>query len=286
METCDDPNEKGYDMRILVMGATGTVGRHLVGQLREQGHQVRALTRNATWAAFANGIEVFEGDLTQPEAVAPAFEDVEAVHFINFSGDDYAALETGPALVRFAEAAGVKRATVLGAGEDGPLEQALRSSGIASTILMPVEFMSNAFDCAESIRSEGVVRQAFATRRSAMVHEADIAAVAATVLTNDGHGGKKYTITGPEVLTPLQMAAQIGERIGRPIDFVELTEAEARALWQGQGFSEETIEFFVWAHGNTPEIGYTVLPTVSEITGKPARTFAQWIDENAGAFTA
>jgi uncharacterized protein YbjT (DUF2867 family) len=271
-------------MRVLVMGATGTVGNLLVGQLRDAGHQVRALTRNASKANFPNGVEVYEGDLTRPDSVAGAFEGVEAVHFINFDGGDYSSLEGGAELVRLAEEAGVKRATVLGAGEDGSLEQALRGSGIVWTVLMPVEFMNNAFDCAEAIRNDGVVRQGYANRRSAMVHEADIAAVAATALTQEGHGGKWYTITGPEVLTPVQMVAAISARIGRPIEFVELTDAESRAAWEAQGFPEETIAFFEWVHGNTPKAGYTVLPTVEQVTGRPARTFAQWIDEHAAVF--
>jgi len=273
-------------MRILVMGATGTVGGLLVEQLRAAGHQVRALTRNAARANFPEGVEVYEGDLTQPESVAWAFVGIEAVHFINFDGGDYTSLESGAELVKTAEAAGVKRATVLGAGEDGSLEKALRASQIVWTILMPVEFMNNAFDCAESIRSTGVVRQGYAHRRSAMVHEADIAAVAATALTTEGHGGKWYTITGPEVLTPVEMVTAISKRIGRPIDFVELTNAEARAEWEAQGFPEETIAFFEWVHGNTPEAGYTITQTVEQVTGRPARTFAQWIDENAAAFMA
>ena len=117
-----------------------------------------------------------------------------------------------------------------------------------------------------------------------MVHDADIAAVAAVALTGDGHGGKTYTITGPEVLTPLEMVRTIAGAVGRDIEFVELTEAEAREQWQAQGFADDVIDFFVWAHGNTPPEGYTVVPTVEQITGKPPRTFAQWVAENIDRF--
>jgi uncharacterized protein YbjT (DUF2867 family) len=117
-----------------------------------------------------------------------------------------------------------------------------------------------------------------------MIHEADIAAVAATVLGEDGHARKSYILTGPEALTPSEMVRLIGMAIGRHLRFVELTEAQAREQWQEAGYPEDVIEFFVWALGNTPPEGYTVIPTVEQVTGRPPRTFAQWAMEHAEAF--
>jgi uncharacterized protein YbjT (DUF2867 family) len=271
-------------MTILVAGATGTVGRHLVNQLHQAGEPVRALTRNPAKANFVNGIEVVVGDLTTPATLEAAMEGVTGLHLINFGGDDYALLETGHEIVSLAEKAGVKRVTVLLGGTMGGLEQAVQQSSLSWTFLQPVEFMSNMLEWAESIRSEGVVRQPFGARKTAIVHEADIAAVAMTALIQDGHNGKTYTITGPEVLTPPEMVDIIGRAIGRPVQFIELTEAQAREQWQAAGYSEEVIEFFVWAHGNTPPIGYTVVPTVEQVTGHPARPFAEWAAENAHQF--
>ncbi len=271
-------------MKFLVAGATGRVGRYLVEQLNASGHQVLALTRDASKAAFSRGVEIVEGDLTNPASIAPAMEGVTGLHLINFNGGDYSPLETGGEIIQLAERAGVKRVTILGAGEETSVEQAAKASSLAWTILQPVEFMTGALDYAETIRSEGVVRQPFANRKTAIVHEADIAAVAAAVLTGDGHSGKSYVITGPEVLTPNMMVDTIGATIGREIQFIELSEEEGREQWRVQGFPDDMIEFFVWAHGNTPEVGYTVVPTVEEVTGKPARTFAQWAQEYADAF--
>jgi uncharacterized protein YbjT (DUF2867 family) len=271
-------------MKFLIAGATGTIGGHMVKQLSQAGHQVRALTRNPAKAQFPAGVEVVQGDLTQPETLAAALEGVTGLHLINFGGDNYAPLQVGQELMALAEKAGVKRVTVLLGGQKGALEQAVEASSLAWTLLQPVEFMSNMVEWAEGIRAEGVVRVPFASRRTAIVHEADIAAVGAAALSQEGHGGKTYTITGGEVLTPRDMARIIGETIGRDIGFIEMTEAQAREQWQSQGFPAEVIEFFVWAHGNTPEIGYTVVPTVQEVTGKPPRTFAQWAAENAAKF--
>ena len=273
-------------MKILVAGATGTIGRHLVEQLHQAGHQVRALTRNPAKANFPNGVEVVIGDLTNPSTIAPAVDGVSGLHLINFGGDDYAPLQTAQEIVAMAEKAGVQRVTVLMGGEKGAVEAAVEASSLAWTLLQPVEFMSNMLEWVETIRAEGVVKQAFGSRKTAIVHEADIAAVAATALTEDGHGGKTYTITGGEVLTPPEMVRIIGAAIGREVKFIELTEAQAREQWRAEGFPDEVIEFFVWAHGNTPPIGYTVAPTVEQVTGRKPRTFAQWVAENADKFRA
>jgi uncharacterized protein YbjT (DUF2867 family) len=275
---------KEADMKFLIAGATGTIGRQLVEQLNSAGHHVRALTRNPAKANFSDGVEVVVGDLTKPETFAAALEGVTGLHLVNFGGDDYAPLESGAEIVVMAEKAGVKRVTVLRGGQESALELAVQSSSLAWTMLQPVEFMSNMLEWKEMIQTEGVVSVPFATRKTAIVHEADIAAVAAAALTEEGHGGKTYTITGPEVLTPPEMVSIIGAAIGRDIQFIELTEAQAREQWAAEGYPEEVIEFFVWAHGNTPPIGYTVVPTVEQVTGRPALTFAQWAAEHINDF--
>lgn len=271
-------------MNILVTGATGTVGRKLVQQLHQAGHQVRALTRNPAKANFPDDVEVVLGDLTVPATLEVALAGVTSLHLITFGGDDYAPLQTSAEIVAMAEKAGVKRVTVLMGGTKGGVESAVESSALAWTLLQPVEFMSNMMEWAASIRAEGVVREPFGSRKTAIVHEADIAAVAAAALTEDGHGGKTYTITGGEVLTPPAMVQIIGAAVARELRFVELSEAQARAAWRARGFPDDVIEFFVWAFGNTPEIGYTVVPTVAQVTGHPPRTFAQWAAEHADKF--
>jgi uncharacterized protein YbjT (DUF2867 family) len=203
---------------------------------------------------------------------------------INFDGGSYGMLESGEEIIELARKAGVQRVTVLRGGEKSSAENAVEASDLCWTFIEPNEFMSNMLEWAESIRAEGVVREPYANRRTSIVHEADIAAVAAAALIEEGHGGKAYSITGPEVLTPPKMVALIGEAIGRDLEFVELSEEQARNRWKEAGYSDEVIEFFVWAHGNTPEIGYTVLPTVEQVTGRPARNFVQWAREHAGAF--
>ncbi len=271
-------------MKILVTGATGTVGRQIVEQLVESGHQVRALTRNPAKANLPAGVEIVAGDLTDPASLAPALEGVTGLHLIKFGGDDYADLETGREIIALAEKAGVQRLTVLMGGTKGRLEEAVESSSLAWTFLQPVEFMANVLEWAPSIRNDGAVSLPFGDRKSAIVHEADIASVAVAALTNDGHSGKTYTITGGEVLTPRQMVQMIGATLGQEIGFNELTETEAKVQWQAAGIPSHVIDFLLWVYGNTPPMGYTVVPTVEQVTGHPPRTFAQWAAEHASAF--
>jgi uncharacterized protein YbjT (DUF2867 family) len=269
-------------MTNLVTGATGNVGRHVVAHLLADGQPVRALTRNPNKAGLPAGAEVVAGDLTDLDALAPALAGVTAAHLITFAGD--APIADGEGLVALLRAAGVRRVTVLHGGGDSPVETAVRGSDLEWTVLLPVEFMSGVLDWAPSIRAEGVVRTGFVDRRSAMVDEHDIGAVAAGVLARGGYGGRALPITGPEVLTPADMVRIVGTALGRELTLVPLTEEQARRQWRDEGFPEEVVDFFVWAHGNTPEIGYTLAPTVADVTGRPARTLARWVADHVDAF--
>ncbi|MFC9503348.1 NAD(P)H-binding protein [Streptomyces sp. NPDC057002] len=271
--------------KILVTGATGTVGRQVVAELLARGHAVRALTRDAGKAAFPAGVEVVEGDLNDPGSLAPALEGITGLHLITFAGAAFTPLETGPRILELARSAGVRRITVLHGGGPTPLEDAVRGDdGVSWTVLMPVEFMANALEWADGIQAAGEVREPFVARLSAMVHEGDIGAVAAVALTEEGHAGQEYVITGPEVLTVGDKVAAVAAAAGREIALVELTEEQAVAQWRAAYLPEDVIGFLLEAYGNTPEVGRTVSGTVEKVTGRPARTFAQWAGEHADVF--
>ncbi|MFE7837032.1 SDR family oxidoreductase [Streptomyces sp. NPDC057474] len=273
--------------KILVTGATGTVGRQVVAELLARGHAVRALTRDASRAALPVGVEVVQGDLAEPDSLIPALENVTGVHLITFGGAYFAPLETGPQILDLARAAGVCRVTVLHGGGPSPLEDAVRADdGVDWTVLMPVEFMANALEWADGIVASGEVREPFVSRLSAMVHEGDIGAVAAVALTEEGHAGQEYVITGPELLTVGDKVVSIAAARGRAIALIELTEEQAVAQWRAAGHPEDVIGFLLQAYGDTPVVGRTVVDTVEKVTGQPARTFAQWAGQHADAFMA
>ncbi|MFD4749863.1 NAD(P)H-binding protein [Streptomyces rubiginosohelvolus] len=273
-------------MTILVTGATGTVGRRVVEQLLERGEHVRALTRDPERAEFPAGVEVVGGDLEDPASLAPALRGATGLHLITFGGALFAPLETAGEILALAKEAGVRRVTVLHGGGETPMETAVRASDFAWTVVMPVEFMANALEWAPGIRSEGVVREPFVDRLSAMVHESDIGAVAAVALTEDGHGGQEYLVTGPEALTVRDKTTDIAAARGADVELVELTEEQALETWRGQGMPEDVIAFLIDVYRDTPPEGRTVLDTVEKVTGRPARTFAQWAEEHAHAFRA
>ncbi|MET8155819.1 NAD(P)H-binding protein [Sphaerisporangium sp. NPDC005289] len=288
-------------MTILVTGATGTVGRHLVRHLLESGHKVRALTRDPARAALPQGVEVVAGDLTDAAGLAPVLDGVTAAHLINFAGD-YRPLWNGPEIAAAAARAGVTRVTMLGGWQEGTLEPAVQASALEWTKLKPVEFMGNTLaDWAGRLRARGVVREPYGERRSAPVHESDIAAVAAAALTEEGHAGHTYLITGPEVLTPRDKIRILAEATGQDLRLEELTPEQTRAEWIERGrppemllfkvFGDdpaigdgEKVEFLLKVYGAAHKAGSTVSGVVEAVTGRPGRTFAQWAAEHADAF--
>lgn len=270
-------------MTILVAGATGTVGSSIVEQLTEAGHPVRALTRDPARASAPEGARLVQGDLTDPETLAPHLEGVTGLHLITFGGDDFAELTTAPRIAELAVASGVRRITVLCGYDSGPVEAALKASGLDWTLLQPVEFMANALEWAPSARDEGVVREA-KNFPSAAVHEADIAAVAVAALTEEGHGGRAYPLSGPEALTHERRVQILAEAAGRDIRWVRLTPEEEAEHMRAMGYDEEYVGFAILLATEPPEIAGRVQDTVEKVTGRPARTFAQWAQANADAF--
>ncbi|GAA5086748.1 uncharacterized protein YbjT (DUF2867 family) [Thermocatellispora tengchongensis] len=273
-------------MSYLVTGATGQAGWHVAAHLVRTGARVRGLTRDPARGRLPEGVEPVRGDLTDPSTLEPALEGVVGLHLLTTAGDDYATLETGPEIAELAVKAGVRRVTLLWNGQDGPVERAFEEAGgeLEWTRLQPVDFMANALGWAERIRATGEVREPFGDVPGAVVDEADVGAVAAAVLTRGGHGGRAYPITGPEALTPRQRLAVIGEVIGRELRFVELTEEQARERWRRAGYGEELIDLLAKWQGDPPPAAYTVAPTVLELTGRPPRTFREWVTEHAARF--
>ena len=274
-------------MPILVTGATGTVGRCVVRRLLDAGRPVRALTRDPAAARLPAGVEVVAGDFTDPPSLAAALRGVERVHLVSMDGD-------GPAVVDVLVRAGVRRLTHLGhndpsRSEDDPLEswhlvfhRAIESSGMDWTHVFPGEFMANTREWAPSIRAESVVRAPFGEWNSAMVHEDDIAAIVVKALVEDGHAGRTYQPTGPEPVRRRDAVRLIGEAIGRPVEFVELSPAEARELWRDL-YPAEVIEWFLEMGGDPDGNGW-VSPDVEQVLGRPGLTFDRWARDHAADF--
>lgn len=270
--------------KLLVTGATGNVGRHVVSQLAEAGLEVRALVRDPGRAGLP--VEMAQGDLTVPETLHPALEDVESVFLLwpAFTADG--AAEVVEAIAKHARRVVYLSANV--ADEPGThyheIERLIRNSGLGWTFLRPGGFAANTLGWAGQIR-QGVVRWPYGAASRSLIHEKDIAAVAVHVLTSGGHGGAAYVLTGPEQLTQAEQVRVIGEVIGREVRWEDQSPDEARdrlmAAWGDPAFvvaALRTWEGFV----AVPE---PVTDTVERLLGRPALTFRQWAADHAADFS-
>ncbi|MET9818541.1 MULTISPECIES: NAD(P)H-binding protein [unclassified Streptomyces] len=287
-------------MTILVTGATGNVGRNVVRQLVEKGRDVRALTRRTRAGVFPQGVQVHEGDLTRPETLTDALEGVEALFLFPVAA-------TAAEVVGRAKKAGVRRIVVLSSGAvttgfDAdfhlPVEQAVEASGLEWTHVRPGEFAMNKLALwGPPIRAERVVRDPAPDAAWFPVHEHDIADVAVLALTEEGHTGQAYTLNGPELLTHRCQVELIAQAMGEEIDFQVVTPQEAREIYLAQGgFAAENADFLLGFEdygGNESDPSEAEafdpsclgpMPTAEAVTGRPARTFAQWARDHAGEF--
>jgi uncharacterized protein YbjT (DUF2867 family) len=277
-------------MTILVTGATGNVGGSVVTQLLDRGIVPRVLTRDPGKAVFPAGVEAVKGDLAAPDTLPAALDGVEQVFLFAVGG-------SGPAFAAAARAAGVRKVVflssmaVVGSGArtnaigllHAEIEDAVRDAGLQWTFLRPGAFATNALGWAQQIRATGVVRAPHGGAAHTSIHEADIAAVGVAALTEDGHDGKGYSLTGPEALTQVDEVRLIGEAIGRPTRLEEISEEAFRAAVVDRmppGFADQLLAYWRGSVGTTPE----VLSTVEDVTGRPARTFRQWAQDHAADF--
>jgi uncharacterized protein YbjT (DUF2867 family) len=115
------------------------------------------------------------------------------------------------------------------------------------------------------------------------VDPADIAEVAAVALREPGHAGNTYTLTGPAPISPRQQTASIGDAIGEPVQFVELSRADARNYMLAH-MPEPVVEATLDILGKPKPAEQQVSPDVERVLGRPGRTFADWAARNASAF--
>jgi uncharacterized protein YbjT (DUF2867 family) len=279
---------------ILVTGATGTVGREVLGQLLAKGEKVRAMTRNPAKAGFDHGVEVVQGDFEAPPTLAAAVAGVERVYSLTF-GPRTAVHEKN--LAQAAKKAGVRHIVKLSAmGGDGETRngirrwhdegaQAIRDTGMALTVLLPTGFMCNALHWRGSIRTQGKVFSNYGEGKLPSIHPRDIAAVAACALTCPGHEGAEYLLTGPEALSVREQVKILSDATGRELAYVPVTDEAARVGMEKAGmpgFLIETLLPFA-AYIRDGKAG-RVLGTVEEVTGRQGLRFEAWARENAGAF--
>lgn len=274
-------------MTILVTGARGNIGSRLTARLAAAGHRVRASARDAGGLDAPGGVERVALDLTAPDAAAldgvrtaflyPTLGDIGA--FLKAAvkaGVEHAVLLSSPAAYDSVEHAGP-----IGAAHRA-IEDAVRESGLSHTVLYPSWLGSNVFrDWGEQIRA-GRVSIAFPEWRINPIHLDDVAGVAADLLTRERFRGRSLIVTGPESLSQREAVAAVAAELGRPVEVEELTRAQALAT-RPEWFPEAMFDSILAVAENLGDTPATVNNNVERVLGRPARTFAQWLRDNASA---
>ncbi len=288
---------------ILVLGATGEVGGRVLAGLVERGWPARGATRAPARAARAAREGKAEGaaeaswvglDLTRPASFGPALDGVERLFLIARPGDDQPERLAAP-LLAAARAAGVTRVVDLSAmgveREAGfglrRVERLVEEAGVAWTHLRPNFFMQifAGPPLLPVIRATGTIRMPAADARLSYVDTRDIAAVAVAALTEAGHAGHAYTLTGPEALDHAEVAARLSAAAGAEIGYVALSEAAARTELAASGSAPERIERLIGFYRRVRTGAWgTVSGDVAAVLGRPAREFRAFAAEYAGCW--
>lgn len=264
-------------MTVLVTGATGNIGRRVVDRLLDLGvSDIRALTSDPAKANLPAGVEVVTGFLGRPETLSPALADVDQIYLAPFP-------RTIGITCEMIAAARVSYVVALsGAAHWQEHADRISATPVPSTQLGPGEFCENFAMWAPQITT-GVVRDVAPEAVQSPVSMDDIARVAAHLLADprDPHLGQMYELTGPEAITRAEIARQIGDGLGTPVQMQRCDRSEADALLRpvmGDGV-DWYLDLF---DGDTGPQHANDL--VEQLTGAPALSMRQWAAGNRELF--
>lgn len=277
---------------ILITGVTGHIGSELVPILLESGEPIRALVRNERKVAYLDpSIERVAGDLNDPITLDTAVRGVDRIFLVTLeTQQDIHVLEA-------ARRAGVRQIVKLSTLEASrPViqvgrwhverEELIRASGLDWTFLRPGMFMTNTIEWwSDSIKTQGAVHFPGGKGRVAPVDPRDVAAVAALALTQPGHQGQSYELTGPKLLTIGEMVQIIGRVLGKPLRYTDIPPIAAR-MWMLKSGMDKTLvkalmEMLAILRKNK---GAICTGTFKELTGREPRSFEAWCRDHIVAF--
>jgi uncharacterized protein YbjT (DUF2867 family) len=275
-------------MTILLTGARGTIARSVIERLHAAGVPVRAASKSPGELRVPEGVQTTALDLSRPDATA--FEGVSSLFL-------YPQPDGIDDVLKAAAVAGVERIVLLSSAwvlkpgaENAPVgrpnvlvERAVDGSGIASMFLRPDAFASNARSWIGYIRGGQPVPLAYPDAHIAPIHPDDIADIAVEALTGNTLAGRAVTLTGPESLTFRDQIATIAGITGRGISIQPVSRADAEqqlGAYMPAALAANLLDGWFAATAGPAPIG----DTTQTLLGRPARTFAQWADENRAAF--
>lgn len=285
--------------KILVTGATGTIGSRVAEALRKEGLSVRVGVRTPSKAQdlTARGLEVVTLDFERPETVAAAVQGVDRIFLLTPFIEHF--LGQVEAVVNAAQAAGVKfilRMSAYGAHPDshdgisrehGQSEDRVKKSGLGWAILQPTFFQDNFINYqGQSIVGTGAFYGASAGQKTAYIASEDIAATAAAILRSpDAHQGKTYVLTGPSAHTDAEIASMLSEVLGRPVNYVDLTPDQFKGGLLQQGAPAWMAEHMVKLEGHKSRgEAAATSPSVKTVTGRDPESLRSFLTRRRDQF--
>jgi uncharacterized protein YbjT (DUF2867 family) len=288
MGSGEQSKNQGADMTVLVIGATGKTGRPLVEALVARGVKVRAASRKP--GAASEGVEPARFDWSDRQSWADALRGVEGLYIVGPYAEADADVLVGELLAVADDVRRVVLLSVIGADRlpsAVPMarwERDVRASGKAWTILRPNWFQQNFGEggFTAPLRDRGLLELAAADAAVSFVDTRDVAEVAATALTEDGHDGQVYEITGPRALTHADVVALLGSAAGRELRYVVLDPELMVDRMRTAGATERTV---LWQQGLFAMMragaDAPVSDVVRRVTGREPRSLTDYASEHA-----
>ena len=278
---------------ILITGATGNIGRELIPILSKTDQPIRLLVRDEKKVTHLEpAIERAVGDLNNPKTLVPALRGVDRVFLVTYE------TQQDINVIEAAKCAGVQQIVKLSTLEATEhkikvgewhyeREELIRASGLAWTFLRPGMFMSNTIEWwAESIKGQGSVFFPGGKKgRVAPVDPREVASAAACALTQPGHNGKAYELTGPELFTIGEMVQVISKVLGKPIQYMDIPPIAAKLFMLKTGMDKTLVNALMEMLASLRrDEGAILTGTVHQVTGRAPRTFDAWCQEHIAAF--
>jgi uncharacterized protein YbjT (DUF2867 family) len=279
--------------RVLITGATGKVGGALLDNLGNADIDLRALGHDESKAQAlrARGVEAVLGDFLEPETLGPALEGVGTVFLLTPIHPEqvHQAANVIEAAKGSSNDPRIVRLSVHQASHDAPtrlsrqhaeIEDKLVSSGLPYTILRPQSFMQNTLMAAPTVATQGKIYQPMKDGRLGMIDARNVGEVAAKVLTEDGHEGKVYTLTGPAAISFCDVAETLSGVLGKEVAYVSIPREKAKEAMLGRGIPEwiaDALNEYARAHSE----GYSDWTTddFERLTGHSATFYEEFASD-------